>query len=126
MTNENCLEGVRCPACGNEDTFHIAVTTTAIVTDDGAEVEHGDMEWDAASFTWCVNCPEHGPLSHFMARSEVPPGSSPPPTPLLAALESLLSNIDEDVPLATVSRHFRDAVADARAVVADAKGRRPA
>ncbi len=67
MTNTNCLEDVRCPACGNEDTFRFAVITMATVTDDGAEVEHGDMEWDQNSYAECVNCKEHGKLAHFMA-----------------------------------------------------------
>jgi len=65
MTNENCLEGIKCPACGNEDVFRIGVTTTAIVTDDGAEVEHGEMEWDKDSHAECANCLERGKLSHF-------------------------------------------------------------
>jgi hypothetical protein len=39
----------------------------ATVTDDGAEVEHGDMEWDQNSYAECVNCKEHGKLAHFMA-----------------------------------------------------------
>ena len=71
MTNENCLQDVKCPACGNEDTLRIEVITMATVTDEGAEVEHGDMEWDAASFTECVDCLAHGPLSRFKAQGEL-------------------------------------------------------
>ena len=124
MTNTNCLDGVKCPACGNEDTFRIEVTTMATVTDDGAEVEHGDMKWDETSYAECDDCAECGKLSHFKADSEAPPGSPPPPPTLLAALDSLLSHIDEDVPLESVSRHLQDAVADARAALA--RARRPA
>jgi hypothetical protein len=126
MTNENCLDGIKCPACGTEDTFRIEVTTMATVTDDGAEVDHGDMDWDETSYAECANCHQHGKLSHFKALSEAPHESSPPQPKLLAALASLLSSIDEDVPLETVSRHFREAVAEVRVVIAEAKGRRPA
>ncbi len=93
MTNENCLQGTRCPACGNEDRFRIQVLTMAIVTDDGAEVEHGDMEWDATSFAECAVCHEHGMLSHFRAQShesETPPAG---PT-LLAALEQAVAALN--------------------------------
>ncbi len=42
-----------------------------------------------------------------------PPDAEEPSAPtLLAALESLLSQIEEDVPLASVTRHFQDAVDD--------------
>ena len=64
MTNTNCLEGITCPKCGNESRFHIAVTTMANVTDDGAET-FGDMEWDAASFTECPECRHCGSLNEF-------------------------------------------------------------
>ena len=41
---------------------------------------------------------------------------------MLSALEALISNIDEDVPPEYVTRHFRDALEDARVAVAKAKG----
>jgi hypothetical protein len=77
-TNTNCLEGVTCPACGNEDTFRIEVTAMATVTDDGAEVEHGDMDWDETRYAECARCHEHGKLSHFMAPTEAPLVALPP------------------------------------------------
>ncbi len=46
----------------------------------------------------------------------------PAATPLLDALDSLLSHVEEDVPPENVTRHFRDALDDARAAVANAKG----
>jgi hypothetical protein len=41
---------------------------------------------------------------------------------MLKALEALLTNIEEDVPLESVTRHFRDAMDAARTAVAEAKG----
>jgi hypothetical protein len=87
MTNTNCLEGVKCPQCGNEDEFRIAVTTMATVTDDGGEVEHGDMKWDDTSYAECTSCDKYGTLSDFKAQREASPDSSPPPSTLLEALD---------------------------------------
>src|SRR5258708_37057548 len=118
MTNTNCLDGIKCPKCGNEDTFRIEVTTMATVTDDGAEVEHVDMDWDETSYAECAGCYKFGQLSHFKVQSEVPPGA-PLPLTLPDALHALLSHIEEDVPLENVSRHFRDALDNARALAND-------
>jgi predicted RNA-binding Zn-ribbon protein involved in translation (DUF1610 family) len=67
MTNENCLEGVKCPDCGNEDRFFIAANVMVDVTDSGADVE-GDMEWDEKSFTRCPQCGMTGELRDFEER----------------------------------------------------------
>ena len=66
MTNTNCLENIKCPACGNEDSFRIAAKTVAIVTDDGTE-DHGDMQWDDSSYAECSECHRHGTLKDFRA-----------------------------------------------------------
>ena len=66
MTNENCLKGVKCPKCENEDRFFIVATIVADVTDDGADIaRHTDWEWDGSSHTQCPDCGEAGPLSQF-------------------------------------------------------------
>jgi predicted RNA-binding Zn-ribbon protein involved in translation (DUF1610 family) len=66
MANDNCLEGIGCPRCGNEDRFLIVATIVADVTDDGADIAaHTDMEWDEASSTRCPDCGMAGPLAAF-------------------------------------------------------------
>lgn len=66
MTNSNCLEGFRCPNCGNEDRLFITATIWAEVTDDGAGIADGcDMDWDGTSMTRCPECGSNGPLSEF-------------------------------------------------------------
>jgi hypothetical protein len=94
MTNTNNLEGVKCPACGNEETFRIQITTMAEVTDDGAEAEHGDIEWDETSYAECANCYHHGRLLHFKAQGEAPPGSRPPAPTLLDALQQAVAALN--------------------------------
>jgi len=108
MTNENCLQGIRCPACDNEDRFRIQVLATATVTDDGAVVEHGDMEWDATSYAECPNCHEHGELAHFMARTEAP--EPPPPhanAQPIAAAPDMLSALEQAVAALNTAPRFR-------------------
>jgi hypothetical protein len=78
MTNTNCLEGIKCPACGNEDRFRIAGTTVFTVTDEGTE-DHGDIEWDDDSHVECAQCYHHGALRDFSASVPIP-GSGPVPT----------------------------------------------
>ena len=66
MTNQNCLAGVKCPECENEDRFLIVTTILADVTDDGADIADGsDMHWDDASMTRCPDCDRDGPLFEF-------------------------------------------------------------
>jgi len=64
MTNTNCLENIKCPACGNEESFRIAATTMATVTDDGTD-DHSGMEWDDDSYAECTQCPRHGTVKDF-------------------------------------------------------------
>jgi hypothetical protein len=73
MTNNNCLEGIKCPQCGNEDRLLIVTTVLADVTDEGADIAEGsDMHWDDASFARCPECDRDGPLREFRA-VEIPP-----------------------------------------------------
>jgi hypothetical protein len=69
MTNANCLEGICCPSCGNEDRFMIAANVVAEVTDDGADLassHYGNgFEWDDESNCRCPECDKEGPLAEF-------------------------------------------------------------
>jgi len=74
MVNTNCLQNIKCPACGNDELFRIAAKTIAIVTDDGVE-DYGDMEWGDDSYAECAQCHRHGTLKDFEATS---PSASEP------------------------------------------------
>lgn len=66
MKNENCLRGIRCPKCGNEDHFYIEASILAYVTDDGADMaKHTDMEWNEDNYARCPDCGESGVLGEF-------------------------------------------------------------
>ena len=64
MTKTNCLQGIACPACGNDSMIYIGARTLAVVTDEGAET-FGDMEWDASSYAECPACRHRGTLGEF-------------------------------------------------------------
>ena len=72
MTNTNCLEGIRCPACGREDRFKITALVTCLVTDNGSEPV-GDHDWDDDSSTHCAVCGFDGKLKTFRRRNRLPP-----------------------------------------------------
>jgi hypothetical protein len=55
MANINCLEGCRCPECGNESAFQVVATAVFTVVDDGTD-EGRNVSWDEGSPAYCVNC----------------------------------------------------------------------
>lgn len=62
--NINVLEGIRCPKCGNEESFCISVKTMAIVCDDGVSELYGDNAWDDDSYIEC-HCGHSGTVGNF-------------------------------------------------------------
>jgi hypothetical protein len=64
MPNENYLEGIKCPNCGQEECFDINALITCRVTDEGSNPV-GDHYWDQTSFTYCPACDYQGALKHF-------------------------------------------------------------
>jgi hypothetical protein len=62
--NTNCLEGMKCPNCGSEGPFTVAVTGWTKVSDDGTDhVE--DVEWEDDAKTYCTQCPREGTWESF-------------------------------------------------------------
>ena len=64
--NDNCLAGIKCPKCGQEDQFSIEMTSMIDVTDDGTDF-HNDTEWDGKSFINCHECGHDGRVWEFQA-----------------------------------------------------------
>jgi hypothetical protein len=75
MTNTNCLEGIKCPRCGNEDAFYIDAIVLAYVTDGGAQpANNSNFNWDRDSFARCPECDYAGDLWDFMRPTVVTAG----------------------------------------------------
>ena len=70
MPNTNCLEGMRCPKCGQEDRLKIEVPLMCEVTDNGSEVIDGDHFWNESSFCHCPECDHEGKLCDFRIESQ--------------------------------------------------------
>jgi Zn ribbon nucleic-acid-binding protein len=64
-SNTNCLRGMKCPKCGQEDSLKIEATCLFIVTDDGLEDEGYGHEWDDTNYCECPNCAHHGSVADF-------------------------------------------------------------
>ena len=73
-TNTNCLEGWKCPKCGNVDEFDIVTITTFRMSDEG-EVSHGDIEWDDASPAYCARCDMEGTVHTFTQEEPIRPNT---------------------------------------------------
>lgn len=65
--NENCLENVRCPNCGNMDKVLVVATVWVVVTDDGADIDPDDASFDyeAESAAQCPDCEYTGTWQDF-------------------------------------------------------------
>jgi hypothetical protein len=70
--NENCLEGLRCPECYQEDTIRIVGQALFTVTDDGTSTE-GDIDWGDDSFASCPACNYEGNLWDFRITNQPDP-----------------------------------------------------
>lgn len=51
----NNLENRSCPECGQTDRFHVAATSTFLITDDGT-ADHFGVEYDDDSAVSCPDC----------------------------------------------------------------------
>lgn len=61
--NHNCLQGIRCPKCKQEEAFQIVCTALVDVTDGGTDNPR-NVEWGASSHITCT-CEHHGTVSEF-------------------------------------------------------------
>lgn len=62
---EGCIEGFRCPKCGNYQTFKVSVRRTVIVTEDGTEDCGGDTEWEDDTWCMCGTCDHEATVGYF-------------------------------------------------------------
>ena len=69
--NTNCLEGLACPQCGNDERLFIVGMSVFEVVDDGT-LEHESVEWDDSSHTRCPQCNHEGNLCEFREEQEPP------------------------------------------------------
>jgi hypothetical protein len=68
VANVNCLEGKRCPKCGNEDSFMVLCLVWRTVHDDGTDEPdnmHGNTEYDEDSPAICTECKFEGNWGEF-------------------------------------------------------------
>lgn len=64
--NENCLEGMSCPVCGNQEPFEICGSCWFLVFQDGVD-EPSEVEWDDSSPCRCPACGHTATVGYFMS-----------------------------------------------------------
>lgn len=70
--NINCLEGLACPKCGQDDELLVVAKMWVSLRDDGTDPFAdstkmcGDVEYDNDSSAQCPECGFHGELRDFM------------------------------------------------------------
>lgn len=71
LTNENCLEGVRCPDCKQEIEFTIHGRGAFTVTDEGA-IDTENHDWEGGTFVQCKNpdCRYSGDFDSILAKNQ--------------------------------------------------------
>lgn len=68
--NTNCLEGLKCPKCGYDESIHVLSSVWVTVFDDGTEYHDCGPEYDDDSWADCPECNYHGKLVDWRWRNE--------------------------------------------------------
>lgn len=69
MTNTNCLEDFRCPACGYTESFRLVATCVIKLYDSGIE-DSEEFEWEDRNWCQCCNCGHDGSVSDFSIKNQ--------------------------------------------------------
>jgi Zn ribbon nucleic-acid-binding protein len=89
-SNTNCLEGMKCPKCGQEDSLKIEATCIFTVTDDGTEDEGNGHEWGDTNYCECPDCGHHGIVADFTIEEWGREKETAAPPDLLSAAQAFL------------------------------------
>jgi hypothetical protein len=63
-SNDNCLQGLRCPKCRSTGPYEIAAETMAVMYDSGCD-ETTDIQWEDNSSCRCKECGFAGTVLDF-------------------------------------------------------------
>ena len=74
MSNNNCLQGLACPNCGNHQRLVIEATSLASVTDEGTDM-FGDVQWYDTSYCECPDCWHRGCVKDFTTNPQPQPSN---------------------------------------------------
>lgn len=77
MTNTNCLEGFKCPECGQDESFFIGIQTLIRLYDDGSEDVPTDTEYNDSNYCRCTNCDYESTVGVFRGIAPAGLGSEP-------------------------------------------------
>jgi hypothetical protein len=69
----NCMEGLRCPSCKQEDGLRIECIVVCKVTNDGI-APSGDLDFTDGSWCHCPACEHEGTVKDFRLYLGLSPG----------------------------------------------------
>ena len=96
---DGCIAGMRCPKCGNHESFKIEIHTVMEFDKEGETMFSDDSprEWDDDSYCECPECHFHGTVATFLGH---PPAQKPEPKPVqpndILAFVNLIANMTAD------------------------------
>ena len=71
ITNDNCLQGMACPACKSTGPLRIEIAVCVTVHDDGFDYsDAGDSAWTDESWCACGECGHQATVEGFTAKGE--------------------------------------------------------
>lgn len=65
--NQDALEDIACPSCGQRESFRVEAIIIAILRDEGSDRDESDCEYDGGAYCECgdYQCRFHGTLADF-------------------------------------------------------------
>ena len=99
--NTNCLRGMKCPKCGQEDSLEIEATCIFTVTDDGTEDGGYWVDWEDTNYCECPDCGHSGAVADFTIEKWDREQETVAPIPVPATAEfydfvALISRMTQD------------------------------
>ena len=67
-SDHNCIEGMKCPACGQCEEFRIQALVVTAVTPGGVQDIVSEFEWDEDSTCLCPKCDHTSTVLAFHAK----------------------------------------------------------
>lgn len=69
MTNVNCLAGLACPQCGQDELIQVQMSVWGDLIDNGV-AEYGESEFGDTSKAYCSECDFAGTLADFKIKED--------------------------------------------------------
>lgn len=87
--NKNCMIGLRCPRCGEDDAVMVYASAWMRIIDEGVDTPEGAIDYDEQSMASCPECNHCGSFKDWEIAHGSDPGS---PCQCLGCVENILND----------------------------------